>query len=123
MGPSSDAPTTDGIVVHLDEPGPDKHASVLQNISNLVKELGDRTTVELVVHGPGLDAVLRTASTAEDDKLTTVMDLGIGIVACANTMRARDLHESDLHDGVGVVPSGIAHLVRRQRQGWSYLRP
>ena len=43
----------EGIVVHLDEAGPDKHVSVLRNVGNLLDELGDGTEIELVTHGAG----------------------------------------------------------------------
>ena len=37
---TSNKNTVTGVVVHLDEAAPEKHASVLRNISNLLTELG-----------------------------------------------------------------------------------
>lgn len=110
-----------GVLVHLDEAAPDKHASVLVNISNLLNELGDETHVELVVHGPGLLAVIAVAP--HSAKVGELLSRGVTVTACANTMRAMNISIDDLIDGVQVVPSGVAELVRRQRQGWAYLRP
>ena len=42
---------------------------------------------------------------------------------CRNTLTARGLSEADLHPQAEVVPSGVAHLVLRQAEGWAYLRP
>lgn len=110
-----------GVLVHLDEASPEKHASVLLNISNLLNELDDETQVELVVHGPGLLAVIAVAPHAA--KLGELLTRGVTVAACANTMRGMNISIEALTDGVHIVPSGVAELVRRQRQGWAYLRP
>ena len=110
-----------GVVVHLDESDPEKHASVLRNIVHLVEELGGGTEVELVVHGPGLDAVLANAPHA--DRVRTLLERGVSVAACSSTMQGRDVAPDALIHGVHVVPAGVAELVRRQRQGWAYVRP
>lgn len=110
-----------GVVVHLDEADPAKHASVLRNIGNLLSELGDGSPIELVVHGPGLAAAVRDAPHAE--QIRELLGRGITVAACANTMREKGVPADQLIDGVYVVPAGIAQLVRRQRDGWSYVRP
>lgn len=110
-----------GVVVHLDEADPAKHESVLTNIANLRDELGDTTPIELVVHGPGLAAALAGGPVAEH--LNRLINQGIEVAACANTLRAKNLSPDRLVVGVRVVPAGIAELVRRQRAGWAYVRP
>lgn len=110
-----------GVLVHLDEAAPEKHASVLLNITNLLNELGDETAVELVVHGPGLLAVVAVAP--HSAKVEELLRRGVTVAACANTMRGMNISTEVLIDGVEVVPSGVAELVRRQRQGWAYIRP
>lgn len=110
-----------GVVVHLDEAYPEKHASVLLNIGNLLNELGDGTQVELVVHGPGLLAVI--AEAPHSPKVSELLSRGVTVASCANTMRGMNISVADLIEGVHVVPSGVAELVRRQRQGWAYIRP
>lgn len=110
-----------GVVVHLDEAEPDKHASVLRNIRNLADELGGESPIELVVHGPGIAAVLDDAVHA--DQIRQILSRGITVSACANTLREKDVPTNRLLAGVQVVPAGIAQLVRRQREGWAYVRP
>lgn len=107
--------------MHLVEADPDRHAAVLRNIANLHAELDDGSEVELVVHGPGLGAATRTAAHAQ--QLTELLSSGVSVAACANTMRAQQLGPEALLPGVRIVPAGVAQLVRRQRQGWAYLRP
>lgn len=115
------AAARDGVVIHLDEGDPAKHETVLRSISNLTAELGDRTPVELVAHGPGLAVALTRSPHA--GQLRELLGSGVAVAACGNTMRRENLTEDDLVPGVQVVPAGIAHIVRRQREGWAYVRP
>ncbi len=112
--------STYGVVVHVDESDPDKHESVLRNVANLL-DAEDSISVELVAHGPGLSAVLRDSAHA--DRLRELLDRGVQVAACANTMRSQDIAEDQLVPGSHVVPAGIAELVNKQRDGWAYVRP
>ncbi|HZD78538.1 MAG TPA: DsrE family protein [Actinomycetota bacterium] len=110
-----------GVIVHLDEGDPAKQDAVIRNIANLVAELPVASSVELVVHGPGLDAVL--ADGEHGGRVRELIDRGVAVAACANTMRRRDIPAEALLPGVRIVPAGIAEVVQRQWQGWAYVRP
>jgi len=110
-----------GVVFHLDEADPAKHASVLRNVGHLLDELADGSPIELVVHGPGLAAAVSDAPHA--DQMRELLGRGFTVAACANTMKEMGASADQLLDGVYVVPAGIAQLVRRQREGWAYVRP
>ncbi|MDA8435608.1 MAG: DsrE family protein [Actinomycetales bacterium] len=112
---------SNGIVVHLDEMDPAKHASVLTNVANLLAGVEAGTPIELVVHGPGLAVALVDSPHA--DALRDLLHRGVAVTACANTIRSLGLPADRLSDGVGIAPSGVVRLVQRQRQGWAYLRP
>ncbi|GAB2579427.1 DsrE family protein [Microlunatus antarcticus] len=112
---------TPGVVFHLDEGDPAKHESVLRNVANVLDALGDGTVVELVTHGPGLRAVL--AGAPHETALRTLIERGVQVDACANTMRREHVGEDQLAAGVTIVPAGIVQLIHRQRDGWSYVRP
>ncbi|WP_182358631.1 DsrE family protein [Tomitella gaofuii] len=119
MSPQTAA--TGGVVVHLPEADPQRQAAVLRNTANLIRALGPDTEVEVVTHGPGVE--LCTGETGLAETVARLRGQGATVCACANTLTARKLSEDDLLPGVAVVDSGVAHLVRRQREGWSYLRP
>ncbi|GAA3511292.1 DsrE family protein [Georgenia daeguensis] len=112
---------TDGVVIHLDEPGEDKYRAVLRNALNLLPEVPPGTVVELVTHGPAIDLARPGRPTA--DALSEAMEAGVGLRVCRNSMRSQGLTEEDLVPGAVPVPSGVGHLVARQREGWAYLRP
>lgn len=114
-------PVQPGVVVHLDEGDPGKHEAVLRNIENLLAELGPDTPIELVLHGPGLAVALSGSPHAAGTR--RLIGRGVSVAACGNTMRRQGVTPDRLIGGVSVVPAGIAQIVRRQRQGWAYVRP
>lgn len=116
-----DTAATDGVVVHLPEADPPRQQAVLRNTANLIRALGPGAVIELVTHGPGVE--LCTGENGLAAVLADLQSAGAAVCACANTLAARGLTAAALLPGVTVVDSGVAHLVRRQRQGWSYLRP
>ncbi len=48
--------------------------------------------------------------------------MGVTIVACRNSMRSRNITEDQLIDGVKIVNAGVAEIVRKQAEGWVYLK-
>lgn len=113
--------TEQGVVVHLDDADPGKHAAVMRNVTNLIDALGAGTVVELVTHGQGVDALL--AGGPNEQAVRDLLGKGVQVSACANTMRSKQIGEDALVPGARVVPSGVAQVVVRQREGWSYVRP
>ena len=49
-------------------------------------------------------------------------DGGVAFVACENTMRKKKITKEQLLPFVTTVDSGVAEVVRKQEQGWSYIR-
>ena len=110
-----------GVVVHVDEAAETKHEAVLRNISNLMDDLGTGTTVEVVAHGPGIGLVLKDSPYA--DTVQGLIARGVVIAACENTLAMKSIPPSSVAPGVITVPAGVGELVRKQREGWAYLRP
>jgi hypothetical protein len=44
-------------------------------------------------------------------------------MACENTMKAQKLARADMLTGIGYVGAGVVEIMRRQQEGWAYLRP
>ena len=69
----------------------------------------------------GLDMVLLETEMA--DKIDEAVLRGVRILACENTMIGRNLTRADMYPSVGYVKTGVAQLMKRQREGWAYIRP
>ncbi|KSU70069.1 hypothetical protein AS031_18555 [Pseudarthrobacter enclensis] len=76
--------------------------------------------IEVVVQGPGVK--LLTKNSPATEAITNAGQLHVDILACGNSMRSAGMEDKDLAPGVGTVPAAIAHLTRRQWDGWAYAR-
>ncbi|PSR22552.1 MAG: hypothetical protein C7B45_06400 [Sulfobacillus acidophilus] len=110
-----------GVVFHVNDAEPDRHKSVLRNVRNLLDDMPD-LNIEVVLHGDGVVlAISETTSVAQD-----VLDLqqrGVVIAVCQNTLRQKQISESALLPGMTLVPSGQGELVRKQLEGYAYVKP
>lgn len=123
-GPGSELPAGErryGIVVH--GAGPMQSGSlegVLRSSRNAVEALGAEVPVEAVIQGPGV--ALLGAGSESGGAVTEAIAAGIRVLACGNSLRSAGIEAEELLPGVSVVPAAIAHLARRQWQGWAYVR-
>jgi uncharacterized protein len=44
-------------------------------------------------------------------------------VACENTMTALKLTPADMNPAISYVPAGVVEIMKRQSEGWAYVRP
>ncbi len=108
------------VVFHLDEDDDMRVSLALNNIRNLIADLVD-VEVELVAYASGVNTLRRNSGYSDTIKM--LMDRGVKFAACSNTLRGMGIGPEDLLDGVEAVPSGAGEIVRRQAEGWAYLRP
>lgn len=114
------APAPHRIVIDASS-GEETWESILNNVTNLQKEFsGDASEIQVVVHGKALGLLLRDGRYA--GRVQDLANAGAVFVACANTMRRQKVERNELLPVAGVVPSGLAELVRKQEAGWSYVK-
>ena len=93
----------------------------LGNAHNAQQDLGAANiTIEIVVYGPGIDMLLAGSEAA--GRVQEALQANIAVLACQNTMRARGLKPQDLIPGVGFASSGVGELIKRQAEGYAYIR-
>lgn len=110
------------VVVEINSGDHETWSVALKNIANLQQSFGpSHVQVEVVALGKGIDLVL--AGTSEfTERLGALSARGITFAACQNTMKQRHLAKQDLLPFVITVDSGVAEIVRKQEDGWSYLK-
>lgn len=91
------------------------------NLRNLKAGWGDSLAICVVAHGPGLDLLTR-GKTTQEEKIRQFRQLGIEFIACENTMKERQVPRESILPEASFVRMGIAEIVRRQEQGWSYIK-
>jgi hypothetical protein len=110
------------VVLQVSDNDPAKWNLALNNARNIQTELGkDKVDVEIVAYGPGLGMLKSDSKVAP--RLAQALDSSIGLMACENTMRNTKVERAAMYNGIAYVDAGVVHIMRRQREGWAYIRP
>ena len=110
------------LVVQVSDADPARWNLVLNNVKNVQDELGvDKVAIEVVAYGPGFGMLKFDAPT--NGRVSEAQQSGVRLLACENTMRNQKLARADMHPNVSYVPAGVVQIIRRQQEGWAYLRP
>ena len=110
------------VIIQVSDADPKKWNLALNNAKNVQTDLGaDKTEVEIVAYGPGIDMLKADAIVA--NRVEDAVASGVRIVACENTMKAQKLVRDDMNKKIEYVNAGVVELMRRQQQGYAYIRP
>lgn len=109
-------------VLQVSDNDPHKWNLALNNAQNMQQALGkDKVTIEIVAYGPGLNMLKADSKVAA--RLNAALDNSVELAACATTMKKMKITKSDLVGGATVVPGGVIEIMKRQSEGWAYIRP
>lgn len=108
-------------VFHLSTDDTDKVSELLGNIKNLWED----ETVQLdetaaVLNAEAVSAAVKDSGAAE--YLSEMMDAGLELKVCSNSIEGQSIDKGELLEGVEVVSSGVGELNRLQDQGFNYIR-
>lgn len=110
------------VVLQVSDADPAKWNLALNNARNIQTDLGKQNVdIEIVAYGPGLGML--KADSKVGDRLAQALDNNIGLMACENTMRNTKVTKADMYSGISYVDAGVVHIMKRQREGWAYVRP
>lgn len=110
-------------IFHIDEPAKGRADQVLTNITNLLNDMGDSNIeVEFLANGGGVRALVEGPESLAD-QIDALAKRGVRFVACQNSLDHLNISRAELLDLVEVVPAGVSELVKKQTEGWAYIRP
>lgn len=117
------------IMLHLNSGDPELIHDSLDELESLLKhyrQTGQRARIEMVTNGGGI-SLLRVDASPFPERIKRMQQEydNLTFVACQNSMnRLKDETgiTAKLIPGVVVIDSGVAQLMRRQHQGWAYIR-
>lgn len=110
------------VVIQVSDNDPAKWNLALNNAKNLQSDLGaSNVEIEIVAYGPGLNMVKSGSAVAP--RIDEAVMAGMKIDACENTMAAQKVTREQILPGVSYVPAGVVEIMKRQQEGWSYIRP
>lgn len=118
------------VVIHVDENDAQRMNLALNNAKNVTKYYrakDEEVEIEIVVYGPGLHMLREDTSPVKARVVTFAATYeNVSFRSCGNTLNAmtrKEGKEPPLLDIADSVPSGVVHLMERQEEGWSYIRP
>lgn len=97
------------------------HKALMKNIGHVL-QLAPDAKVEVVCHGPGLSMLVQEKSMVQS-RIHELAGKGVAFVACEFTMKDRNVTKDKLVSDAGTVPGGIMEIVKKQEEGWSYIKP
>lgn len=110
------------VVLQVSDGDAKKWGLALNNAYNVQNDLGaDTTDLEIVVYGPAIGMLKSDSPVAA--RVASAMKSGIKVVACENTIAAQKLTKGDMLPHIGYVPAGVVELMKKQQQGYAYIRP
>ena len=110
------------VVFQVSDDNPQKWNLALNNARNLQDDLGaEDIELEIVVYGPGIGMLKGDSPVAS--RIGDALKNGVKVVACENTMRAQKLTYNDMLPKIGYVPAGVVELMKKQQEGFAYIRP
>ena len=118
------------VVIHVDDNDPKRMNMALNNAANVdayYKAKAQDVIIEVVTYGPGL-IMLHAAKSPVKKRISSFGQNfdNISFRACGNTLRKMSKKAGKkvtLLPQAKVVPSGVVHMIQRQEEGWSYIRP
>ena len=110
------------LVFQMSDADPARWDLALNNMRNVQVDLGDdEVDLELVAYGPGIGMLKGDSPVAKG--VAEALKTGAKVVACENTMKGQKLGYADMLPNIGYAPSGVVELMRKQQQGYAYIRP
>ena len=109
----------------------DRANAALRNIGNHLAATGTpmegKIDLDVVSHSSGVYMLLKGATNSKGElyapKVKSLMTKGVDFLQCRNTLQGKGLKKSDLINGVEIVPSGVAELAEKQRNGFAFIKP
>ena len=97
------------------------HGSAMRHVKAMAQAYPD-SKFEVVVYSGAIDMVLKGKSSVEADMEALSKNENVSFVVCEGTMARDHITHDQLVTGVTSVPDGILEIIKRQAEGWGYIK-
>ena len=119
---TADTPHQHRVVFQVSDSDEGKWALTLNNVDNMQADLGKKNIqIEVVVYGPGIGMLKMDSKFGS--RIREAIEKGVRFAACQNTMRSQHLTREDMLADINYVPSGVIEVMKKQEEGYTYIRP
>ncbi len=116
------APAKNRLVLQVSDGDAKKWNLALNNAKNVQQDLGeDEVEIEIVAYGPGIGMLKKDSEVGK--RVAEALATGVKVVACEVTMANQKLTYDDMLPKIGYAPSGVVELMKKQQEGYAYVRP
>lgn len=97
------------------------HGSAMRHVKAMAAAYPD-SKFEVVVYSGAIDMVLKDKSSVAADMEELAKNENVSFVVCQATMARDNITDAQLVPGVKSVPDGILEIIKRQSEGWGYIK-
>jgi len=111
------------VIFHIDENN--KWNLLLKNVSNLLNATdGEKVYIEVLANSEAVKYYDISQDLNTDiETMENLYKKGVKFVACNNALTAHDIKKENIIEFVDVVPTGALELVKKQNEGYAYIKP
>lgn len=114
------------VIFHVDEA--EKWGTALANVKNFInycEKEQEESEIELLANSVAVKTLVAelVKGTATEADLNLIAEKKVTIAACNNALNSYKIDRDSLLPFVTVVPAGVVELVKRQEQGFAYIKP
>lgn len=95
-------------------------AGVFRQINNALAQVPDME-IEVVFHGGAIFGMVKD-STTFSSRIRAAREKGVTLSVCNNSIKRYKVDPSSINPDAVIVPSAVVELIRKQSEGWSYLK-
>ena len=95
------------------------HKSLVKQLNNLLTAINN-VEIEVITHGPGV--TMLQENSAVKNNLEKLEKRGVKFLVCRNTLNEKKIDPKTLLPISSIIPAGLAHIIVRQSEGWSYIK-
>ncbi|CAC12138.1 conserved hypothetical protein [Thermoplasma acidophilum] len=96
----------------------EKANGTIKSAFNLLKD-DPSAVIEIVFHA---DAIGFLSDPGNRNAILEMLESGMDVVACRNSLVSKRIDERSLMDGVRIVNAGIYEVLKKESEGWLYIK-
>jgi intracellular sulfur oxidation DsrE/DsrF family protein len=94
----------------------------LTRMISAISDASPKAEMEVVMYGKGFELVMPEKSKFTNDVKDAIDNRNVSFKVCEMAMKKQSVDKSMFVDGVQTVPDGIYEIVKKQGEGWAYVK-
>lgn len=112
------------VIFHIDELN--KWGLLLKNVENLMNDIDDKKfQVEVLANSEAVKAYDMSSDLGKQitNDMEKLENKNVRFTACNNALNGFNVKKKNLMEFLDIVPVGVLELVKKQREGYAYIKP